>query len=129
MIFINSIKNEEKINIDVWKGFLKVIAPIAPFISEELWQEINGFEKWDAKNSVHVQDWPKFNPSYASESVIKLAVQINGKVRSEVEIDKDLKEEDVKKKVLSDPKVIANINGKEIKKFIYVPGKIISIVC
>ncbi len=129
MIFVNAIKNDEKISLDVWKGFIKVLAPIAPFVAEELWQEINGNPKWTVENSVHVQAWPEFDESSATESVITLPIQINGKIRSEVEVKSGSKEEEIKEKVLSDVKVIKNLNGKEIRKFIYIPGKIISIVC
>jgi leucyl-tRNA synthetase len=129
MIFVNTIKNDEKISLDVWKGFIKVLAPIAPFIAEELWQEVNENSKWTVEKSVHIQDWPKYDVSLASENVITLPIQINGKVRSEVEVESDSKEEEIRVKVLSDTKVIKNLNGKKIRRFIYVPKKIISIVC
>jgi leucyl-tRNA synthetase len=129
MIFVNIVKNDDKISLDVWKGFIKVLAPMAPFIAEELWQEVNGNPKWVAEKSVHIQDWPKFDPFLVTENVIFLPIQINGKVRSEVEVESDWKEDEIRTKVLSDTKVIKSLNGKEIRKFIYIPGKIISIVC
>lgn len=129
MIFVNSVKNEEEISLDIWKGFLKTLAPLAPFIAEELWQEIKGNSEWSAENSIHVQEWPEFDKTIASENIIRIPIQINGKVRSDIEIEVGMEENIIKEKVLADPKVISNLNGKEINKFIYVPGKIISIVC
>ena len=129
MIFVNSVKNEEEISLDIWKGFLKTLAPLAPFIAEELWQDIEGNSEWSTENSVHTQKWPEFDKTVASENIIRIPIQINGKVRSDIEIEVGMEENIIKEKVLADPKVISNLNGKEINKFIYVPGKIISIVC
>lgn len=126
MIFVNQIKNVEKIDLEIWKGFLKVLAPIAPFIAEELWQEIDK-EKGE-NGSIHLQKWPIYDQKFIEEKTIIIPVQINGKVRSEVEINADAKESEVKEKVLADPKVTASLSGKEFRKFIYIPGKIVSIV-
>jgi leucyl-tRNA synthetase len=128
MIFVNNIKNVETIGIDVWKGFIKVLAPMAPFIAEELWQEINGNAAWTVENSVHVQSWPTFDEKLTTEDVITLAIQINGKVRSQIKVPADIKEEELRKLAVEDPKIANHLAGKEIRKFIYIPGKIISIV-
>ncbi len=128
MIFVNALKKEENINIEIWKGFTKVLAPFIPFTAEELWQEANGFTEWKKENSVHLQEWPTYDEKLATENLLKIAVQINGKVKDEVEVSLAESEDSVKTKVLASEKVKAALGENTIKKFIYVPGKIVNIV-
>lgn len=127
MIFVNQIKDEPYINKEIWKGFTKVVAPFAPYLAEELWQTVNKTE-WSKENSVHVADWPKYDENLIKEDVITLAVQVNGKVRAQVDISVDDSQEVVKQKALEIPKIQEYTTGKEITNFIYIPGKIINIV-
>lgn len=127
MIFVNLAKSEENIDKETWKGFIKVIAPMTPFIAEELWQEINEYSEWKAENSIHLQAFPSYNPELLVENFVTIAVQINGKVRTNLEIMFDESELSVKEKVLKDEKVLTYIQDKELKKFIYIPNKIASI--
>lgn len=128
MIFVKHLQKAEFIPKEVWLGFLKVLSPFAPFISEELWQEVNGYSKWKKDNSIHLQPWPDFDDKYIQESVIKIPVQINGRVRSEIDVYIDDDEEKLKTKALSDEKISKFIGNAEIKKFIYIKGKIINLV-
>ena len=128
MIFINEAKQAEKINIDMWKGFIKTIAPFAVFVAEDLWQSINKFSEWKKENSVHLQSWPTYDEALTIDDTIILGVQINGKIRGEVEVALDESEDSVKIKALANENVKKWIEGKKIKKFIYIKEKIISIV-
>ncbi|MFH1899249.1 MAG: class I tRNA ligase family protein, partial [Patescibacteria group bacterium] len=67
MIFINILKKETKINKEIYKGFIKAFAPFAPFASEDIWQEINNYKEWRKENSVHLQQWPKFDINVLEE--------------------------------------------------------------
>ena len=128
MIFVKSIQNNEFIGKDVWLGFLKVLSVFAPFISEELWQEINNYSKWEKENSVHLQSWPVVDEKYLQTDSMVIPVQVNGKVRSEIIINKSDTEDMVKEKALSDDKTSKFIDGKDIIKFIYIPERIVNIV-
>ncbi len=128
MIFTNTLKKETIIDLEIWKDFIKVLAPFAPFISEELWQGINNYSKWDPKNSIHLQDWPKYDENLATEDEITLAIQINGKVRDQITMQRTATKEQVEKATLEQEKVQNYIGENKIKKFIYVPGKIVNIV-
>lgn len=128
MIFINKIKDEGLINKEMFEGFLKVLAPFAPFVSEDLWQEVNGYKSWKKENSVHLQDWPKFDEKLIEDETVVIPVQINGKVRAEIEVAKDEMEESVKTKALDNEKVKKLVEGKEVKKVIYVPNRIINLI-
>ena len=102
--------------------FLQVLAPFASFVTEELWSELGG------KGSIHTSAWSKYDPKLIVDDEITMGIQINGKVRDEITIPKEATELEVKTLVLARSKVREWIAGKEIKKFIYVPGRIISVV-
>lgn len=123
MILVNDIeKNNNEISVDDYKQFLKLLAPFAPHITEEIWEMLG------ERGSIHLSEWPSYDPLLVVDDTITLGVQVNGKVRAEIEIDIDEAEESVKHKVLEIPEIIKWVGDSEIKKFIYIPNKIISIV-
>ena len=128
MIFTNHIKKLEKISDEIWKDFVKVIAPFMPFVAEELWQEANSFGEWKKENSVHLQTWPKFDESLAKEEEINLPIQINGKMRAIILVPADLSEDEAKELAMKDTTIASHIKEKEIKKVVYVPNKILNFV-
>jgi leucyl-tRNA synthetase len=120
-----------------FKMFLQVLAPFAPHITEELYQLLINNDKLQNKKtntkkqipkSIHQSSWPKWDDKEIQEDEIKIAIQINGRVRSEITINRGLSEKEVKEIVIQDESLINWLKGKEIKRFIYVPGKIINIV-
>jgi leucyl-tRNA synthetase len=121
-MLVNEMEKTENISVKDFKMFLQILAPFAPHITEELWFSL-GEEK-----TIHLSGWPKYNKKLVIDENIKMAVQVNGKVRAEVSLNKDAKEEDVKQIVLSMKELNSWLEGKEIKRFIYVKGRIINIV-
>ena len=101
---------------------VQVIAPLAPHFAEEAW------EMFGHKDSILKSRWPKFDPKAISFDTVVVAVQINGKVRDEIEVERNADEETVKSMALSREKVQKNIEGKTIIKVIFVKGKLLSIV-
>jgi leucyl-tRNA synthetase len=128
MIFINQTKKVAKIDKALWKNFVKSIAPFTPFLAEELWQEANGYSEWSKENSVHSQKWPEFDVKLTVEEKITVPVQINGKVKGEIELEGTESEDEIRSLVLGLPIIGEQIQGKNIEKVIYIPRKIISIV-
>ena len=128
MIFVNHLKSVEYIGMKEWLGFLKVISPFAPFIAEDLWQLANNFKSWNKENSVHLQEWPSYDQGYVETETITIPVQINGRVRAEITINKEDTEDVIKEKALMDNRINKYLNGKECKKVIYVKGKILNLV-
>lgn len=122
MSLINDFNSKGSINKAEFKIFLTLLNPIAPHITEELW-EINGYE-----GMVTDQAWPLWDEAKTKDDTIEMAVQINGKVRGTIVIAADASKEDAKEKAMADEKIAAFINGKSIVKEIYVPGKIFNIV-
>ena len=128
MIFVKKLQKAQYISKDVWLGFLRILAPFAPFVAEELWQNTNNYSEWKKENSVHLQPWPDYDKKYTEYKIITIPVQINGKVRSEIKIDKEAEEEEIKKAALSDEKVAKHLDGRNVKKWVYVKNKVINIV-
>lgn len=122
MIFANEAEKHSEIYTEDFKKFIQVLAPFAPHIAEAIWNEFG------EKKSIHISDWPKYNPKLIIDDTITIGIQINGKVRSEITIAKDIAESDLRKQVLQIPEIEKWIDGKEVRKFIYVPGRIINIV-
>ena len=122
MVWVRTAE-KQGVDKDEFAVFLRLLAPFAPHLAEELWKETLGFE-----DSVHLQEYPNFDKELVKDSVVKVAVQVNGKVRAEIEISPEANEQEVKEIALSNENVKKHIEGKEVRKFIYVPGRIVNIV-
>ena len=120
MSLINDFTKKGSVTKDELKTFLILLNPVAPHITEEIWDTLNygGY--------VYQQSWPEYDEAKTVESTIEIAVQVNGKLRSTISVPADGAKEDIiaqAKEELGD-----RIAGKEIVKEIYVPGKIVNIV-
>ena len=111
---------------DAWNeavsNLVAMMAPITPYLSEELW-EATGHE-----SSVHTQSWPEWDESLAADETITLVVQVNGRLRDRIEVPVGIEEDTAKETALSSPKIQPHIQGKEVSKVIYVPGRLVNIV-
>ncbi|MHB8860309.1 MAG: leucine--tRNA ligase [Minisyncoccota bacterium] len=122
MIFLNTVEEVGSIGKEQWQNYLRVLAPFAPHITEELWQQSGG------EGSIHLASWPTYDASLLVASEVMVAVQVNGKRRGEVMLAGDAPEEDALAAARVLPPVIAALGGAEPKRVIYVPGKILNIV-
>ena len=121
MICINDIENAP-VSLKDWKAFLQLLAPFAPYMTEELWS------KTKERGSVHRSRWPSYNKVYLEEQVVTIVIQINGKTRDTVEVSRGRTEAEIEKEVLGREKVKAYLNGKNPQKIIHVPNRLINIV-
>jgi leucyl-tRNA synthetase len=122
MALLNQYKKAEKITHGDIRYMLLLLNPVAPHITEEIW-EMLGFE-----GMVCEQSWPAYDPEKAKDDVIEMAVQINGKVRATITIEVDSDLDAAREKAMAEEKVQQFTAGKKIVKEIYVPGKIYNIV-
>ncbi|MGE5664259.1 MAG: leucine--tRNA ligase, partial [Deltaproteobacteria bacterium] len=99
-----------------------MLSPFAPHVAEELWERI-GME-----GLVCRRPWPAADPEMARAEEILVVVQVNGKVRSRITVDAEASEEEIRGKAMADPRVLDFIGGKPVRKLVYVPGKLVSIV-
>ena len=122
MIFVNAVYKAEVFPREYALGFLKILNPIAPHISEELNEMIGN------KEIIATSSWPKYDESKLVVNTIELAVQVNGKLRGTIKVNKDEDDEIVKKAAFELETVKNNTMGKEIKKVIVVKNRIVNIV-
>jgi leucyl-tRNA synthetase len=101
---------------------LLLLAPCCPHITEELWVRTG------RPYSIHLQPWPQYDPNLLVEEVVTLVVQVNGKVRARLEVPADISEEAAREAALAHPNVQRYIAGKEVRQFVYVPGRLLNIV-
>ncbi len=123
MEFLNDFeRNPQGLSKENAKKFLQILAPFAPFLTEEIWHAVFG-----EKTSIHLSDWPKVEGEIVEEELI-IPIQINGKLRSTLRVSRhEISKDIVVNKALEDEKVKKYLTGKP-KKIIYVPGKIINLI-
>ncbi|MFZ2072134.1 MAG: class I tRNA ligase family protein [Minisyncoccia bacterium] len=122
MILATEMEKIDKVEKEDFKKFLKILSPFVPYLTEELWKLLG------EKKSINLSKWPKWDESLIKDDEIKIAVQVNGKVRTEITIQTEEKEEDIKQKVLINDTVLRFTEGKNPKKVIYVKNRLINIV-
>lgn len=122
MILVNYLVKMETIPDLAFELLLKILAPFAPHITEELWEKIGKNE------SIFKEEWPSYNPDLARDTQIELIVQVNGKVRAKINADAEIEEDEAKKLALENENVKKWIEGKEILKVVFVKGRLVSIV-
>ncbi|MFH2104609.1 MAG: class I tRNA ligase family protein, partial [Parcubacteria group bacterium] len=122
MILVNELSSQEKIAKETYSTFVVLLAPFAPHIAEELW------EKLGHSDSIFQEKWPDYDSKLIKEDTIELVIQINGKVRDKVSAKAGISEEEALKLAQSSEKVKRHLGDSEIKKVIFVPDKLLSLV-
>ena len=123
MIFVNAVYKEDKISKEFAEGFVKLLNPIAPHITEEIWNVYLNHDKTIAN-----EKWPTYDDAKTKEDSYQLIVQVNGKVRGKIEVATDLSEEKIKEIALAEPNVKKYIDNMTIDKLLVINKKIVSIV-
>ena len=100
-----------------------LMAPFAPFLAEQAWEQLGH------SISVHTQTWPRYDAALAVDETVEIAVQVNGRVRDRLTMPADATQEQVQVAALAAPGVQKHIAGKSIQRTIYVPGRLVNIVC
>jgi leucyl-tRNA synthetase len=122
MILVNEIGKAEKVSADIFKNLIIMLAPFAPHLAEEIWEELGN------TMSVFKESWPEYDAALAKDENIEVVIQINGKVRDTITVSADANEEEIKSAALQSEKIKSLIGGQEIKKVIVARGKLINIV-
>lgn len=129
MILLNVLEKEEKIVLGSYKILLKLLAPFAPHIAEELWHELSGLStSGEQVDSIHLTSWPEYNETKIVEENINVAVQVNGRVRAEIVFSADASEDEIKSKAMEHEMVKKWTEGKVVKRVVYVKGRLVNIV-
>ena len=122
--FLNSSADPEARNVanEAVQSILLMLNPITPHLSQYLWWKLNPSE------SIIEKPWPEIDESLLIDDNLRIAVQVNGKLRSEIEIAKDTEEEVIKSIAINDEKIKKHIEDKQVKKIIYIQGRVLNIV-
>lgn len=122
MTYVNYMAGLEQIPQEMYEILMKLLSPFAPHLSEEMWARMG------KETLVLDEPWPQGDAKLAEDNVVTLAVQICGKMRGTIEMPKDAPQTDVEKKALALENVARQLEGKQIKKIIVVPNRIVNIV-
>lgn len=122
MILLNGLQEEKALSRETGRIFLQLLAPFAPHLSEELW------ERFGEEPGILSRLWPQADPDKMVEETMRIVFQVNGKVRGQADVDKSASKEAIIDLAKQDPKVKNHIEGKTLRREIYVPGKIVNLV-
>ena len=122
MTLLNKIYDNGGLNRAELKTFITLLNPFAPHMTEEIWSEQN------FGGMLCETEWPTYDEAKCVDDVVEIAVQVNGKVRSRMEVPTDISKEDALEKAQADEKVKAYTDGKTVVKAIYIPGRLVNLV-
>ena len=122
MVFINDCYKANSLYRPYVEGFVKMFSCVCPFVGEEMWELLGH------KESIAYAEWPKCDASKLVKDEIKMAVSVNGKTRDVMDFSKDVTEEEAIAAAKANPKVASFLEGKTIKKVIFVKGRILNLV-
>jgi leucyl-tRNA synthetase len=121
MIFVN-LAEKEGITRESYETFVKILAPFAPHLSEEIWHELGH------TTSIHLELFPIADPDLARDTVVVIGVQINGKLRGDICISPSATETEALTAIHTNQLLASRVSAATIKKVIYIPGKIINLI-
>ena len=123
MIFVNSVYKEDSWNLEYAKNFLKLLNPVVPHITEEIWSEV-----FNNTETIAYEQWPQYDNSKLADDTYEMVVQVNGKLRGKIDVPTSCTEEEMKTIAKQIDNVKDKIEGKTIVKEIVVPKKLVNIV-
>jgi len=123
MELVNEMNKKTQVCRDAYEILLKILSPFAPHMCEEIWSNLGN------KETLSQSAWPKYDEVLARENNLSLVIQVNGKVRDTIDFStNEITEDDARNAALSSLKILKWLDGKEPKKVVYVPGKLVNIV-
>ena len=123
MIFVNAVYKEEVFPLYMAKNFIKMLNPICPFVTEEIWETI-----LNEKESITYAEWPKYDEAKLLADTYTLVVQVNGKLRDRIEVATCSTNAEIEKVALESEKIKAHLEGLTVLKVVVVPKKLVNIV-
>ena len=123
MIFMNAVYKQDEISREYAEGFVQVLNPVCPHITEEIWHTFLGYD-----SSIAISKWPTFDESKTLEEQYEMIVQVNGKVRGKLQVSTNTSKDEMESLAIEIPNVKTYIEGKTILKMITVPKKLVNIV-
>ncbi len=122
MAYLNFLETRQDVTREEVQTLLTLLAPLAPYLTEELWEQLGN------TRSIHLASWPMYDPDALRSETITLLVQVNGRLRDRIEVAHDASEDEITQQALASEKVQRFAVGHEVRKIIYVPGRLVNIV-
>jgi leucyl-tRNA synthetase len=130
MQYQNYLYDQREVDIEpaLWREALEtftiLLCPIAPFITEEIWQDVLGHKGI----SVHQSDWPEYDETLIAAEMMSIMIQINGKLRDKVSVPAGISDEELRKTILARSNVQRHVTGKTVSRIIIIPNKLVNLV-
>ena len=122
MIFVNEVTAQETRPRKLLEPFVLLLALYAPHLAEEIW------EKLGHNKSLAYEPWPAYDPALIKETAVTIVLQVNGKVRDRIEVPVGISQTDLEQRAMANERMKETLAGKQIKKVVVVPGKLVNIV-
>jgi len=122
MTYLNYLETRQDVTREEVQTLLILLAPLAPYLAEELWEQLGN------SRSIHLASWPTYNAEALRSETITLLVQVNGRLRDRIEVAHDAAEDEITQQALASEKVQRFVSGHEVRKIIYVPGRLVNVV-
>ncbi|MFP4510377.1 MAG: leucine--tRNA ligase [Spirochaetaceae bacterium] len=122
MIFVNELYKENGLYRSIWEPFLRILAPYAPHIAEELWERAGGTPP------VSLAEWPSYDEALTTDETLTIVVQINGKVRADFQADRDASKEQLEAQARQLEKIRSYLEDAEVRRTIVVPNRLVNFV-
>jgi len=132
MVFVNAFTNAEVRPVSALRALLVMLNPFAPHLAEELWWRLGGGSAGGGfagfEGPIADQPWPEYDPQLLIDDEVEIVLQVNGRVRDRLIMPRDASKEEIEAAARAHPKVGEFTAGKEIKKVVVVPGKLVNVV-
>jgi len=130
MILVNEMSKEQKLSVISYQLLVILLSPLAPHFAEEMWCKLNEIaeDKWTNKDSIFNQKWPTYDEKLCKDEEVSLVIQVNGKLRQTLTVAADIVEKEAIQLAKTDEKIQKYLEGHEIVKTIFVPGKLVNLV-
>ena len=122
MILLNKMEECESVHSQDYMTYLQLLAPFAPHITEELWA------RFGEKHSIYSSEWPTYDDAQLVEETVTIVIQVNGKVRGTVEVERGASEDDIMQQAMGLEKVSKYVEGEKVTKTIHIKDKLLNIV-
>ncbi|HEY3592806.1 MAG TPA: class I tRNA ligase family protein, partial [Polyangiaceae bacterium] len=128
MILTRKLSEKQPPSREGVRALVLLLSPFAPHLGEELWQRLAPPTKGQGLQTLAFEPWPTYKEALCRDEIVEIAVQVNGKVRGRIQLPPDAPEDDARRAALAEPNVATHVEGKALRKFVYVPGKIANLI-
>lgn len=128
MMLLNGAEKQTAVSTEFLTTFIKILAPFAPHIAEELYQELRSINKERGYQSIHFAEWPNYNQKFIKDETFELVLQVNGKVRGTLTLSSDLTRDEIEARALESETIKKYLGDRKPSRIVYVPQRLVNVV-